>query len=201
MHVRRSRVLLLAASMGLAAALSLAAILVPQSAEANRSPIRKVQVSKQAQVAYAAQLRRTLTSIHANRDETWRWDDVMSASRLRYGAYAERSHSLRYLRSVLSLWAQRADQARQVAQHPPRLKDWLCIHHYEGSWTDPNAPYYVGLQMDMSFMQAYGASLLRHKGTADHWTPLEQIWVAERAYRSGRGFYPWPNTARWCGLI
>jgi hypothetical protein len=25
--------------------------------------------------------------------------------------------------------------------------------------------------------------------------------VAERAYRSGRGFYPWPNTARACGLI
>jgi hypothetical protein len=43
--------------------------------------------------------------------------------------------------------------------------------------------------------------LLRRKGTADHWTPLEQIWVAEHAYRSGRGFYPWPNTARDCGLI
>jgi hypothetical protein len=27
------------------------------------------------------------------------------------------------------------------------------------------------------------------------------MWVAERAYRSGRGFYPWPNTARACGLI
>ena len=34
---------------------------------------------------------------------------------------------------------------------------------------------------------------------ADHWTPIEQMWVAERAYRSGRGFYPWPNTARYCG--
>jgi hypothetical protein len=57
------------------------------------------------------------------------------------------------------------------------------------------------LQMDMGFQQAYGAALLRRKGTADHWSPLEQIWVAERAYRSGRGFYPWPNTARWCGLL
>jgi hypothetical protein len=27
------------------------------------------------------------------------------------------------------------------------------------------------------------------------------MWVAERAHRSGRGFYPWPNTARHCGLI
>lgn len=193
--------LLLAAVTGLAAVLSLVAILVPQSAEANRPRIRKVQASRQAEVAYRAEMQRTLAGIHARRDETWRWDDVMSVPRLRYGAYAERSHSLRYRLSVLSIWTQRALQARVLAQHPPRLKDWLCIHHYEGSWTDPNAPYYGGLQMDMSFMQAYGARLLRTKGTADHWTPLEQIWVAERAYRSGRGFYPWPNTARWCGLI
>jgi hypothetical protein len=194
-------VLLLAAVMGLAAVLSLVGILVPQSAEANRSPIRKVQVSAKAQMVYATDMRRALTGIHAKRDETWQWDDVMSTPRLRYGSYAERSHSLQYRRSVLSLWTERATQTRYLAQHPPRLKDWLCIHHYEGSWTDPNAPYYGGLQMDMSFMEAYGARLLRTKGTADHWTPLEQIWVAERAYTSGRGFYPWPNTARWCGLI
>ena len=193
--------LLLAAVMAVAAALSLVAVLVPQSAEANRSPIRKVLVDKQAQIAYAADMRQALAGIHEKRDETWRWDDVMSTARPRYGGYAERSRSLGYRRSVLSLWTQRAWQARTLAQHPPLLKDWLCIHHYEGSWTDPNAPYYGGLQMDMSFMQAYGARLLRSKGTADHWTPLEQIWVADRAYRSGRGFYPWPNTARWCGLI
>ena len=55
--------------------------------------------------------------------------------------------------------------------------------------------------MDLEFQQTYGARLLRRKGTADHWTPLEQIWTAERAHQSGRGFYPWPNTARYCGLI
>jgi hypothetical protein len=55
--------------------------------------------------------------------------------------------------------------------------------------------------MDLSFQRAYAAGLLRRKGTADRWTPLEQMWTAERAHRSGRGFYPWPNTARYCGLI
>ena len=55
--------------------------------------------------------------------------------------------------------------------------------------------------MDLAFQRAYGGRLLRAKGTADRWSPLEQMWVAERAYRSGRGFYPWPNTARYCGLI
>jgi hypothetical protein len=38
-------------------------------------------------------------------------------------------------------------------------------------------------------------------GTADHWPPAVQIAVAIRAYASGRGFYPWPNTARACGLL
>ena len=44
------------------------------------------------------------------------------------------------------------------------------------------------------------SGLLARKGTADRWSPLEQMWVAEHAYKT-RGFYPWPNTARYCGLI
>ncbi|HET7827371.1 MAG TPA: hypothetical protein VFK97_00705 [Candidatus Saccharimonadales bacterium] len=83
--------------------------------------------------------------------------------------------------------------------HPPLLSDWLCIHHYEGSWSDPNAPYWGGLQMDYTFQQVYGPWLLKHEGTADHWTPMEQIWTALKAYKT-RGFEPWPNTSRLCGL-
>jgi hypothetical protein len=193
-------VLLLVAVAGLAGALSLGAVLAPQQAEANRS-IVKQRAGKARRLMVVAQLRATLAGIHSARDQAWRWQDVMSAPRSRYAASAEHSPSLAYRRMVLGLWTTRAKQAHRAAQTPPRLKDWLCIHHYEGAWSDPNAPYYGGLQMDMSFMQAYGGDLLRHKGTADHWTPLEQIWVAERAYESGRGFYPWPNTAKWCGLI
>jgi hypothetical protein len=55
--------------------------------------------------------------------------------------------------------------------------------------------------MDLAFQRLYGAELLRRKGTANRWTRLEQMWVAERALRAGRGFHPWPNTARACGLI
>jgi hypothetical protein len=54
--------------------------------------------------------------------------------------------------------------------------------------------------MDVEFQRTYGRELYRAKGTADHWSPLEQMWVAERAYRT-RGFWPWPNTARFCGLL
>jgi hypothetical protein len=216
-------VLLLGAVVALAAALTLGAVLVPGSAEAVRTApkaaihpswtshaslaihVRRVsrtsRPSKVRRLQMVSQLREALSSIHAERNLTWKWQDTMSASRSRYAATAEHSPSLPYRRMVLGLWKNRAKQAQFTAQHPPRLKDWLCIHHYEGSWTDPNAPYYGGLQMDWSFMSAYGGALLREKGTADHWTPLEQIWVAERAYESGRGFYPWPNTARWCGLL
>ena len=95
-------------------------------------------------------------------------------------------------------------QARWEKLHPPtppHLSSWQCIHGYEGSWNDDGSPYYGGLQMDLGFQQRYGAELLKSKGTANNWTPLEQMWVAEKAYSSGRGFYPWPNTARYCGLI
>lgn len=94
-----------------------------------------------------------------------------------------------------------ASKAGAAMQRPPHYNAWLCIHRYEGSWSDSGAPYYGGLQMDWGFMSTYAPRLLRVKGTADRWTPLEQMWAAERAYRSGRGYWPWPTTARICGLL
>ena len=135
------------------------------------------------------------------RGETWRWQRLMGKRLTPSADSARRTQSLHYKRWVLKLWRKRAGKAWTAAKKPPRKAAWLCIHRYEGAWNDPNPPYYGGLQMDWSFMRTYGGFLLRKKGTADNWTPLEQMWVAERAYRSGRGFYPWPNTARYCGLI
>lgn len=102
---------------------------------------------------------------------------------------------------LVALWEERAAAARRRALHPPHLADWLCIHRYEGAWSARTGNgYYGGLQMDVDFQRTYGALLLRTKGTADNWSPLEQIWVAERARSSGRGFEPWPATSRLCGL-
>jgi hypothetical protein len=106
------------------------------------------------------------------------------------------------LERVRKVWSRRAKMVkRRFTAGPPHRSAWRCIHRHEGSWTDGGGPYYGGLQMDIGFQRSYGYALLRTKGTADNWTPLEQMWVAERAFRSGRGFYPWPNTARYCGLI
>ncbi len=135
------------------------------------------------------------------RNSTWRWQDVMQVERTPYTGTHEESTSRPYRRWVLRVWESRAKQAWRKATRPPHYDEWMCIHRYEGSWVDPNAPYYGGLQMDLGFQRAYGAKLLETKGTADNWSPLEQMWVAERAHASGRGFYPWPNTARYCNLF
>jgi len=103
-----------------------------------------------------------------------------------------------------AVWqSQRAASLAWTAEHPPHLSDWLCIEQHESSsWrTDTGNGYYGGLQMDRGFQLTYGGQLYEVKGTANNWTPLEQIWTAEYARTHGRGFYPWPNTARACGLI
>ena len=96
--------------------------------------------------------------------------------------------------------------AWQAQAMPTDVKrGFLCIHEHEGSWHDPDGPYYGGLQMDYGFMNTYGTWLLRNRGTADRWTPRQQLRVAYRAYRGwkgydGRGFGPWPQTRRLCGV-
>ena len=163
---------------------------------------RQAAAERQESRLYPAD-RAILKQVRRYRSETWRWQSLMGLPRTPTSRAAETSDSdARAFRIwTRNLWKRRAVRVRRKAARPPHLSGWLCIHRYEGSWKDPNAPYYGGLQMDLTFQRMYGPELLRRKGTADHWTPLEQMWVAERAYRSGRGYYPWPNTARYCGLI
>ena len=130
------------------------------------------------------------------RRRTWHWQRVMGQS---VTLTLRRPPAQPHAR--VAAWKQVATRTRRIALHPPHLREWQCIHRFEAAWNDPYAPYYGGLQMDLGFQRTYGARLLARKGTADRWTPLEQMWVAERALRSGRGFAAWPNTARVCGLL
>jgi len=149
----------------------------------------------------AETLRLRARAVHY-RTHARRWKALMGRPRPRIGAAPIAFESLLERRRWRArAWRAKALAARRAGHRPPHLRAWICIHGYEGSWRDPNAPYYGGLQMDLTFQWQYGRRLLRHKGTADHWTRFEQMWVAERAHRSGRGFYPWPLTARRCGLI
>jgi hypothetical protein len=130
---------------------------------------------------------------------TWRLERLMGKRRTTARELAE-SESVAAHLEVLAFWQGRYGQVLRMFRKPPRLEDWLCIHDLEAPWDDPDPPYYGGLQMEISFQRRYGSELLKEKGTADNWTPLEQIWVAVRAYRV-RGFEPWPNAARECGLL
>ena len=131
------------------------------------------------------------------RHATWRWQRVMGRSVTRKLPNAPELFS-----GKVDAWRRTAARMRAHAHNPPHKRHWLCIHRYEGAWTSNTGNgYYGGLQMDLSFQRAYAPGLLRRRGTADRWTPLEQMWAAERAHRSGRGFYPWPNSARVCGLL
>lgn len=147
-----------------------------------------------------------LREIERYRRLTWRWERLMRIRRTPVSRVAERSNDREHRLLILRGWKERAARRARQAQNPPRKRAWLCIYRHErhprmGWRTLTSNGFYGGLQMDLSFQRTYGADLLRKKGTANRWTALEQIWVAERAYRSGRGFYPWPNTARACGLI
>ena len=139
--------------------------------------------------------------IEQHRAQTWHRQRVMGIRRTRTTFLERRVGSLEMLRQLRDTWRTRAVIARKRLVRPPHRAAWLCIQRYEGSWNDPNAPYYGGLQMDITFQRTYGRYLLRRKGTANRWTPAEQMWTAEKALRAGRGFYPWPNTARHCGLL
>jgi hypothetical protein len=132
--------------------------------------------------------------IRRYRAQTWHWQALMGRVRTQRPISPSSRAALRY-------WSRAAADAYAQAIHPPHRGAWLCIHRHEASWRDSGAPYWGGLQMDRGFMASYAPRYLLRRGFADRWSPLEQMWVAERAYRSGRGFYAWPNTARLCGLI
>lgn len=160
------------------------------------APPSGAQDNQRTMVPYDGYL---VSSTRSYRHETWKWQRLMRVRRTPAG-HGELDVSHAYRRWVNRVWAQRAAAARRRAHHPPRYEQWMCIHRYEGGWRLIDGPYYGGLQMDYEFQRTYGPELLARKGTADNWTPLEQIWVAERAYRE-LGYQPWPNTARMCGLL
>jgi hypothetical protein len=127
------------------------------------------------------------------RATAWRWQSIIGRRKSRLAVPLTSPLALRF-------WRSHARHLLMVAKNPPHKAAWLCIHRFEGSWRDSGDPYWGGLQMDRGFMSRYAPALLLRRGWANRWSALEQMWVAERAQRT-RGFYPWPNTARYCGVL
>ncbi len=177
---------LLAAFLTLMAAGStLASSSTERQVTATATSSKPVQTkTRHVDAALVRRLRRTV----------WHWQAVMGKRRTIVKTSLRTVSALRY-------WRRQARSVVRAASHPPHKAGWLCIHRYEGSWGDSDDPYWGGLQMDRGFMRTYAPGLLLRRGWADRWTALEQMWVAERAHRSGRGYWPWPSTARFCGLL
>ena len=169
--------------MRLALVLSLA-LLFPAQATSSTNAERTKLVKKIDRIIAKTQPRQEIMGVKVT--PTWR---------------LYRHRKLWRVRQAYRWWSAKGRLSWQQFTHPPHKSGWLCIHRYEGAWTDANDPYWGGLQMDRGFMSTYAPALLLRRGYANRWSPLQQMWVAERAHRSGRGYYPWPNTARYCGLL
>jgi hypothetical protein len=188
--VKKQRLLLpVFALLGTVAVLVTSVAIAAAGAEPKKRAHPKVPVRIEPKKRHINPLR-----VRRLRRTALRWQSVMGVRRASYAAPLHTAWALRY-------WRRQVRIVSRQAANPPHKRGWLCIHRFEGSWRDSNDPYWGGLQMDRSFMRSYAPAFLLRRGWANRWTPLEQMWVAERAHRSGRGYYPWPNTARYCGLI
>lgn len=196
--------------------------------ETNETVDLEQQAVEEARKAREAALRKRLVKeIKFHRSKTWYWQNLSLRSRTKTQYQERRVHSLSYLKWMVKLWDNRRKAAKRYTQNPPNLGNWLCIHREEGDWEDGGNPYWGGLQMDIDFMEAHGLDMLRKygyprgsvgpNGWINPWTRVEQMAVAERARRGirtrlvrgrvvlwqdrARGYRPWPNTARECGLL
>jgi hypothetical protein len=183
--------------LALATSLALAAT----AGEAKAQEPTETELEQKAAVLHTARIRSLQQEIRTLRKHTWHWQRVMGKPRSPSGHPERWTRSIPRLIAMREAWRKRQRRVVRRARNVPHEASWRCIHRYEGAWDDPNGLYYGGLQMDAAFQRTYGRYLLRRKGTADRWRPLEQMWTAEKARRSGRGFYPWPTTARLCGLL
>jgi hypothetical protein len=141
---------------------------------------------------------RVVAGIEYYKTRTWQLQLAMNKRMTPSRNHEYWTNSCNYAKWIAGKWRKHLRTEFARFRNPPHLRQFMCIHSHEGSWTDSGSPYYGGLQMDTEFQRTYGLALYRAKGTADHWTWLEQIWVAERAYLT-RGFNPWP-TRQYCGL-
>ncbi len=142
---------------------------------------------------------------------------LADAARLRMELGMGRARSLMSVQGVEARFSVARRRVRELTkewQSSSLYADLMCIHSGmqgsrrvgsgEGGMTSvssTNPPYYGGWQMDITFQLKYGRQFYDRWGTADHWPAWAQLETAVTAYRSGRGFGPWPNTARDCGLL
>ena len=187
-------------------------------------PPVKNQLKSAAYKQKLVKVKQIRQKIDQRRRATWSWQDLSLADHTRSSYREKWSRGIADLNRLLAIWATRHRANQQRAKNPPHLQLWLCIQsgirggkwdwlvHRRGgvrvgkgeaSWRDDGSPYWGGLQMGQWFHETYGGELYRRLGTANNWQPIQQIWVAERAFaREGYSVRwvlgQWPRTSPPC---
>lgn len=223
-HFRRKLLMAFVAVVIGSTAISLPA----KMAEAERAA--KVEKATNPAVVEAARALKLKTinnlrsKIDQRRNAAWSWQDLSLSSRTRSSYRDKWSNGVPDLNRLLRIWSKRQRTYQIRAMNPPHLELWLCIQsgirggkwdwlvHRSGgkrigkgeaSWSDDGSPYWGGLQMGEWFHETYGGDLYSRLGTANNWRPIQQIWVAERAFKL-EGYSirwvlgQWPRTSPPC---
>ena len=195
--------------MRLIASLIVVAALVPAVATAEPGKPYKtyaIQKDQKAQKQTVAQKCPGITKgVKHYRTVTWNYQLRLNYTPTKVEHKLWEIPSCRYAKWTAELWRDRSAWWAKRWENRPQIKylqQWICIHNHEGAWNaNTGNGYYGGLQMDITFQNAYGSDMIsKYGGYAHTWSPRDQIIVAERAHDSGRGFGPWPNTRRMCGI-
>jgi hypothetical protein len=83
-----------------------------------------------------------------------------------------------------------------------------CIARHEGGWeSNTGNGYYGRFQANSDFAWAYGRHYAKRVSYVRFWDGMPHLWpkwaqihMARHGYQA-RGWSPWPNTARACGLL
>lgn len=122
----------------------------------------------------------------------------LGRGQIRFDGAGPEQWAARFRRERRAVITMRRELAAKVSRLVYLVDAFQCIHGYEGAWTaNTGNGYRGGLQFGAAEWRLYGG---RYATTADAAAPAEQI-AAGIAYHAVAGFWPWPNTARRCGLI
>jgi hypothetical protein len=135
---------------------------------------------------------------HATSTRETRETRVIGHGQIRYAGAGPEKWAYRFRRERRVVYALRARLAGRLDQLVGLVLAFECIHGREGSWgANTGNGYYGGLQFGAHEWRLYGG---RYTSSANLATPAQQI-AAGITYHAVSGFYPWPNTARACGLL
>lgn len=154
-----------------------------------------------------------LVKVQKARMMTHRCQDTLGVER--YPVSKGNPKSEAFVRWQLGLWTARKEAYCDALKAVRKLysideatvaRQWAessgpaCISSNEGGvTTNTGNGYYGKWQADLDFQGDYGSEFVSRWGVASNWPEWAQDIMAYRAYQS-RGYGPWPNTRRYCGV-